>query len=202
MKKILFIIAIVTVLLTLAGNSFGQNGKNSKRKLNPKPFIGSPTDGNGIRKSPTHKAKAVHTIKSSHKRTSVKKPVRNLESPNGGMNTTDEAPQFGERKANPKDLVKGKTEGNPALLEFQIPEKIVTDNKHPETLNQRSVQKPKPRQSSLDGKGTDVNVEEVERRKSNSKSPKTKRKAGTKSIIILDQDTQTIKARRKRKRNK
>lgn len=78
--------------------------------------------------------------------------------------------------------VKGKNdpEAKPALLEFQIPEKVVSDNKHPEGQYSRK---------------------EADSRKSNQK-PKRANVKKSNGIIILDQDTQTVVAPRKRKRNK
>ncbi len=78
--------------------------------------------------------------------------------------------------------VKGKNnpEAKPALLEFQIPEKVVSDNKHPEGQYSRKA---------------------ADSRKSNPQPKRTAVKK-PKGVIILDQDTETVVGNRKRKRNR
>lgn len=80
--------------------------------------------------------------------------VQNLEQTNGGMDTADEKPEFNQRNAKPKDLVNKNSEAKPALLEFQIPEKIVSDNKHPEGQYSRKAtdsrkSNPKPKRTTV-----------------------------------------------------
>ena len=108
----------MSFVLLFSINVFGQNYKRTKRKLSPKQFggdttegtgikrrklmpkqfSGDTTEGTGIRKKPKSKSKAIHSVKNSR----IKKPVRNLEQSDGGLDMTDENAPFGERKANPK----------------------------------------------------------------------------------------------------
>lgn len=196
LKKYLLTIGIITIALALSGNTFGQNNKQKSAKnarITKRPTqatggtipvfwdIKSPAKRKGVpanhsfqsQTQPFADGRVKGKTKTSRKLPT--KPVRNLEQSNGGMDTADEAPAFGERNAKPKDLVKNNPEAKPALLEFQIPEKIVTDNKYPEIENQRTINKPQPRQNSLDGKGTDVNVEEIDYLRKSNRKPKVKK---------------------------
>jgi hypothetical protein len=202
LKRNLFIIAIVTLIFS--ANSFGQNtkagkAKNIKSKTSAQTNRTAPKSGwadwNGL--DPIVKRKSKN--KTSRKRPT--KPVRNLELDNGGMTTADESPEFGERNAKPKDLVKNNPEAKPALLEFQIPEKVVTDNKHPEIENQRTggtIKKPQSKGFSLDGKGTDVNVERVKSPRKRKTSLRKKPKNTHNLLPYLEQSN----VYRKRKLNK
>ncbi len=128
--------------------------------------MGRKGTGKAVDFSSTTQPHADGVVSNTGKNTTLRKrpikPVRNLELDNGGMDTVDEQPEFGDpalRQKKPQGrfsipevddevLVKSKNkpEANPALLEFQIPEKIVTDNKHPETVNARTSapKSPKP----------------------------------------------------------
>ena len=154
LKRNLIAIAIISLALIFTSNAFGQNNQRKRTKAKVATTNNSTTtttqrttkaradhpvqDDVAYRKNPTSKSKFKKTIKRKRTNNQTTNPrkrptVRNLENPNGGLDTTDETSEFGsgERNAKPRDLVKNKPEAKPALLEFQIPEKVVTDNKHP-----------------------------------------------------------------------
>ena len=153
LKKFYIIIAILTIAFALTSNVFGQSSKGKTAK------------NTRITKRPSQATGGTIPVYKNGK-TSVK--------------NSDETPELNQRNAKPKDWVNKNPEAKPALLEFQIPEKIVSDNKHPEGQYSR--------------KATDSRKSNPQPKRTTVKKPK--------GIIILDQDTQTVVAPRKRKRNK
>lgn len=147
LKRNLFVILIISLVLVFTTDVLAQN---SKRKMASKVKTAKSSNQKSTRLAhPTRTNQATQgtipvywDIKSPNKRKSPTKPVQHLEQANGGMTTADEAPEFGERNAKPKDLTKNNPEAKPALLEFQIPEKIVADNKHPEASAKSTTVKP------------------------------------------------------------
>lgn len=198
LKRTLIIIAIITIALALTSNVFGQNSKgkttkNARITKNPTQATGGtiPVYKNGKNTAKRSRTPVKNSFqsqtqpfadgrvkgKTKSSRKTPTKPVQNLEQTNGGFDTADETPAFGERTVKPKDLVNKNPEAKPALLEFQIPEKVVSDNKHPE--GQYSRKEADSRKSNPQPKRTGVNK--------------------PKGVIILDQDTQTVIGKRKRK---
>lgn len=197
LKRTLIIIAIITIALALTSNVFGQNSKgkitkNARITKRPSQATGGtiPVYKTGSttkrKRTPVKNSFESQTqpfadgrVKGKTKSSSKLpiKQVQNFEQTNGGMDTADEKPDLNQRNAKPKDLVNKNPEAKPALLEFQIPEKVVSDNKHPE--GQYSRKEADSRKSNPQPKRTGVNK--------------------PKGVIILDQDTQTVIGKRKRK---
>lgn len=180
LKRNLFVILLISLTFVFTTNVLAQS---SKRKLAGKAKTAKSSTQKSARLAhPTRTDQATQgtipvywDIKSPNKRKHPPKPVKNLEQSNSGTTTANEAPEIGERNAKPKDLTKNNPEAKPALLEFQIPEKIVTDNKHPEG-SAKSITT-KPTKTQIKGKaplgwnwGTDANGNPVQYRT----TPKTK----------------------------
>lgn len=158
LKRNLIIIAIITIAFALTSNVFGQNTKRKTAK------------NARITKNPTQATGGTIPVYKNGKSSAQSKrtPVKN--------SFESQTQPFADGR------VKGKNnpEAKPALLEFQIPEKVVSDNKHPEGQYSRKA---------------------ADSRKSNPQPKRTAVKK-PKGVIILDQDTETVVGNRKRKRNR
>ncbi len=163
-KKNLIAFLIIGLALVFTTEAFSQNGKakRSKRKVARKVTM---QDGVLF---PAYRRRNTKTS-SDTQRKRLTKPVLNLEQPNGGMDTADEAPEFGNdlRRTNQR---KGK------------------------------IKRPGTQGYSIDGKGTDVNVEEY-RVKSPRKRKTSARKKPKNTHNLLPYIEQS-NIYRKRKRNK
>ena len=101
MKRHLFLIAIIFLLSLSTVNLFGQSSRRRINKPKTQIFLEGGNDSWNTRQRPGKKRKAVKKVKrarTGNTRTINQrqtKPVRNLQTDNGGLDTIDETPGFG-----------------------------------------------------------------------------------------------------------
>lgn len=104
MKNHSFIIAVIFLLIVSSVNIFGQSQRRTRAITKPKTqiFLEGGNDSWNTRQKPGKRRKAVSKVKSRRTGNSLTtdqrrtKPVRNLQTDNGGLDTTDESPDFGD----------------------------------------------------------------------------------------------------------
>jgi hypothetical protein len=136
MKKYIFTIAIIFLLIVSNVDVFGQNQRRTRTISKPQTqiFLEGGNDSWNTRQKPGSKRKAVKKVKSSRTSNSLTtnqrrtKPVRNLQTENGGLDTTPEEPPFGDAQRRTNSAPEGQqTNILPYIEQQNIKKKAVVN---------------------------------------------------------------------------